>query len=113
MAKLKGLLPSLRERKRYLVFELISSKTFHRIDISKVIWDSLLQVFGEKGAAETGLLFVKDSFKNNKGILRVTHTAVNKIKTALLLVRDINKTPVILRTLGTSGILKKATTKFI
>ena len=112
MQKLKGLLPSLRERKRYIVFEVISKKSIQLQDLSKSIYKSLLQLFGETGAAKTGMLFIKDKYKNNKGIIRTNHKQVNKVKSALSMIQDINHIPVILRTKGTSGILKK-TQKFI
>ncbi len=108
MAKLKGLLPSLREKKRYIAFEVMSETTLHFNDVTRTLWNSLLHLFGEVGAADAGLLFVKDQYKNNKGILRVKHTAVNRMKAAMAFTTTVNTAPVIVRSLGTSGILNKA-----
>ena len=110
--KIKPILPTLRERKRYLVFEIISDDTFNKNQVSKSISDSLLNYIGTKGVSKAGILFLEDKYNSNKGIIKVAHKYVDDLKVALMSIKSINKKEVIFKTLGTSGILKKAIQKF-
>jgi|SRR3989344_3870993 len=109
MAKtLKTLLPSLKERKRYLVFEVISkSKDFSLEDIKKSILDAEIFFLGLSGLSRAGLIFLED-WKNQRGIMRVSHKEVDAVKAGFCFVRKINKEEVVLRSIGVSGILQKA-----
>ncbi len=109
--KQKSLLPSLREKKRYVVFEIYSKDEFSFGNIKDAIAEAYRNLFGEIGLAKAGLDFVE--FKNNKGILKVGNKELNNVKASFCMVRKINKQDVVLRSLGVSGILNKARSKFI
>ena len=56
MAKIKPVLPSLREKKRYLVFEIVSKEPIKDFSvISKAIWKALLDLSGVLGASKAGI----------------------------------------------------------
>jgi len=101
---MKPLLPSLKEKKRYVVFEVISKDTKYP---EKEIKDAFLKLFGEVGLSEAGLIFLKNKYKNNKGIIKVNHKNVDRLKASFCIL----KKPII-KSLGTSGTLKKAELKF-
>jgi len=62
--KIKPLLPSLKEKKRYIAFEIISKRKITDLkQIQKEIWDSSLSFFGELGAAKAGLWVFSDQYK--------------------------------------------------
>ena len=109
--KQKPLLPSLREKKRYLVFETTIENSLSYKELKEAIISAFKELFGIDGLAKAGLNFIE--YKNNKGIIRTTTKSLDKLKTSLLFVRKINKQDVILRSIGVSGILKKAKTKFL
>lgn len=109
--KQKLLLPSLREKKRYLVFEVISGDNLNFKDIKDSIVLAFKELFGLDGLAQAGLDFIE--YKQNKGIIRVTTNGLDKLKASFCFVRKVNKGEVILRSLGVSGILKKARIKFM
>ncbi len=102
----KLLLPTLRERKRYLAFEVLVEKEVSWNFIKGVILNAVKEYVGIDGLARAGLLFVKNN--KNKGILRTTHTSLNKIKAALILIKEINNQRVIVRSISASGMLNKA-----
>lgn len=111
MAKLKPILPTLREKKRYLAFELVSkSKIKDYASVSKAIWHGLLLFNGVKGAAQAGMMLLPEKYNDRlqRGIARVNHRHVGSLKAGLVFVQDIENTPVIARSLGVSGSLKKA-----
>jgi ribonuclease P/MRP protein subunit POP5 len=112
---LKPVLPTLRERKRYIVYEIISEHNFNIKEISKSILESVEKCFGCIGSAKAGILFPADNFNENhqKGIIRVSHKEVDNVRFALMTITKINNTKVIFRTIGVSGILKKAKNKFM
>jgi len=109
------MLPSLKERNRYLVFEVLSEKKVNEEEIKKSVWNNCLQFLGELGTGEAGLWFLNDKWnkEKQKGILKVNNKHIEKVRTALNLIREINKNKVNINTVGVSGTLKKAELKFI
>ncbi len=97
---MKPMLPTLKEKKRYIVFEVISEKKQDiKITVEKIIQDFLGKLLINKSGARV----IKT--ENNKGIIRVNHNFVNEVK-ASFVVSDIPET--IIRSIKTSGTLKKA-----
>ncbi|HLC95875.1 MAG TPA: Rpp14/Pop5 family protein [Candidatus Nanoarchaeia archaeon] len=116
MPKLKPLLPSLREKKRYIAFEVISEGKIGSADsVEHAIFGSLLKLVGEKGAATAGIIMLKDRYnpETQRGILRTSTKGLKDSKQALTLIDSIEKKEVIVKTLGVSGILKKAVSNYI
>jgi ribonuclease P/MRP protein subunit POP5 len=112
MAKLKALLPTLRERKRFVAFEVLSKgKKQPFAGVSRAIWHGMLALNGSKGAAQAGMLILPEKFndKSQRGIIRVGHRSVDALKASMVLVQDIENAPAIVRSVGVSGSLKKAT----
>ena len=102
---MKPLLPSLKEKKRYLIFEVISKDKNYP---EKEIKDSFLKLFGEVGLSEAGLIFLKNKYKNNRGIIKVNNKNVDRLKASFCIL----KKPII-KSVGVSGTLKKAQDKYL
>ncbi|MBI2148458.1 hypothetical protein HYU23_02165 [Candidatus Woesearchaeota archaeon] len=109
--KQKVLLPSLREKKRYLVYEVLSESKFSFKELKEVIIAVFRDLFGLHGLSIAGLEFIE--YKENKGIVRVSTKGLDMLRASFCFVRKINKDDVVLRSLGVSGMLKKARNKFI
>jgi len=115
---LKPLPPTLRERNRYLAFELIPDlnsgrdENLSRDEMIKAIQRSCLNFLGEVGTSKTGLWLMDWDTKRKKGILKVSHKSVDEVRASLALIKDIKKKPCIFHILGVSGTVKKAR-KFI
>ena len=100
---MKALLPTLRERKRYVGFEIL---TDGNLEVGKYLQDSFFstftQLFGEVGLANAGVLFVKSKKSlKNKGILRVQHTYVDHIKATFACMKNGG----IVKSVTTSGMI--------
>jgi len=106
--KLRTLLPTLKEKKRYVAFEIISTQTFTFSDTAKALTQTIINTCGTINTAAMGVNIIADNYKNNKGIIRVAHTGVDLLKSGLCLCTQINNTPVIVKSTGVSGILNKA-----
>ncbi|MBW2969501.1 hypothetical protein KY319_00050 [Candidatus Woesearchaeota archaeon] len=116
MKGLKPLLPTLKEKKRYLAFEIISkSKIKAFSEVSKVIWASTLSYAGTKGAAKIGLWILPETYNPEKqrGLIKVGHKHLEELKAALALITQIEQQPAIIRSIGASGILAKAQQRYI
>ncbi|MFQ5474805.1 MAG: Rpp14/Pop5 family protein [Candidatus Nanoarchaeia archaeon] len=114
--KVKPLLPSLREKKRYLVFEVISNEEIREFSsIKEAIWQSNLALLGELGMGEAGLWMLEDKWQQEeqKGIMRVNNKYIDKLRVSLSLIKEAEQKQVIVRSVGISGTLKKAQEKFL
>ena len=94
--KMKRLLPSLREKKRYIVFETNNPNK---------IESALKDFLGVLGMSKVNPEVMKDKFKKNRGIIRINHAYKDEVITALSLVN--------VKVIGVSGILKKADEKYL
>ena len=111
--KLKPVLPSLRERKRYVTFEVLSEKSVSDGGaVAKAIWNSMLRFGGELGTSEAGLIVLIDQYKasSQRGIVRVAHTGVDKLKASFTFITSISGIPVTIRSVAVSGNINKAKT---
>jgi ribonuclease P/MRP protein subunit POP5 len=104
----KPLKPTLRERNRYLVFEVTSDHDFDRKDVVDSIWETLLRLYGEVGAGKTSLWVMDWEKERKRGILKVNHGSVNTLKTSTAVVGVIKGRKAIITVLKTTGTLKKA-----
>jgi RNase P/RNase MRP subunit POP5 len=99
----------LRERKRYLVLNTITgAKSLDFKDISAKIRQTALKFLGELGYSKTNLAILN---KDNKTMIRTNHDQIDNVRASIALVKEIENQPVILQTIGVTGILKK-TNKF-
>ncbi len=105
--KLKALLPTLKEKKRYLVFEVISDKKIGYSSAINKIMQRISEFIGELGMARANVN-VLEHWNKQRGILKVNHKYVDEIKAGLTLVNKIDNQDVIVRCLTVSGILNKA-----
>ena len=104
---MKPLLPTLKERQRYVLYETI---TVHPLglDISDILLQRLAELLGVFGSGRAGVLSVSYDSHTQSGILRCNHDAVLELKAAFIMVTHIGKTPCIIRIRGVSGTLQGA-----
>ncbi len=105
--KLKPLIPSLRERKRYVVFKIVSNRRIKDFSlVSRAIWRYSASLIGTLGQAKAGIWVLEDKLNPEKqtGMVRVNHKHVNELKASLALIDRIGEEPVIVKSLSTSLI---------
>lgn len=116
MTKIKPVLPSLREKKRYLVFEVLSEQKIENSSkVAEAINSGCKEYLGEMGMAKAGLMVLNDNYnqKTQRGIIKVSNKMVDSLRAALCFVKDIDNQKVIVRSVGISGILKKAKNRYL
>ena len=114
--KLKPVLPSLREKKRYLVFEVISKDKINSFEsVYNTLMQHSLQLLGQLGVAKAGIMALNNKWDSTlqRGIIKVSHKHVDALKAALTFADKIDDKDVIFRSLGISGILNKAEQKYL
>ncbi len=110
----KHLPPTLRGRKRYMAFQVISENDVLIDDLTNSIWHSLLNFLGEYGVARAGVWISKNNYDANKkmGLISCNHTSVEHVRTALALIQRIGDSRAIIKVLGVSGTIRAAKAKF-
>jgi len=111
---IKTVLPTLKERKRYLAFEIVSKSA---INDSKQVSENILtkshEFLGVLGMSKAGIQTLKYNKANQRGLIKVNNKHVDELKAALNFVKDINGKDVIIKSIGVSGILKKAQERYL
>ncbi len=110
---MKPLEPSLREKKRYLVYKVITDDEFTETEVSKTILGECLQFLGELGVSKAGILLVKSLCTKDRGILKVNTPYVDEVKMSLGLINTINGKNAIITVVGVTSTLKKAQTRYL
>jgi RNase P/RNase MRP subunit POP5 len=104
MQKLK-LLPSLKQKKRYLVYEIIAKEPVQEQYHTQLVLH-LKSDLGVLADATSGLQLVHTN--QSKGILRIDNMNVDRIKLMLGLVDNLGQKAAIMQSVLCSGILDKA-----
>jgi len=104
------LLPSLRQKKRYIVFEIVADKKFNFLEIKEEIEKAMLLFWGQFGMSKASPLVLKEKFSKEKQrfMVKVNHKHVDELKSALILCKSIKNIPIIIKSIITSGTIKKA-----
>ena len=108
--RLKPLLPTLKEKKRYLVFEAISDENITFNQIADQIDEKSKKLLGLFNASEAGIQLLKETWnsKKQRGIIRINHKYVHQLKSCFLFINDIDGKEAVIQSIGLSGVINKA-----
>lgn len=112
---IKHLMPSLREKKRFVAFQVECAESCTAGQVHKAVVQSYYHLFGSLGLAEAGLLVFNNAFRQTqkKGIIKVNHKHVDRLRASLCFINNINNRPASMRSLGVSGMLQKTEKNFL
>jgi len=112
--KLKILLPSLRERKRYILFKLISEGQVSYPLLKELITSTILKFYGELTFGKFGLKFLDERWceKKQTGIVKCNHLYVQNIIVALGLLQRLGDHRINVKILRVSGTIKSLQKEF-
>jgi ribonuclease P/MRP protein subunit POP5 len=124
--KLKILPPTIRDKKRYIAFEVTSQGSLGREDVISLVLETSLYLYGAWGTGKFDLWVVKlwgCKTVNNapeavseykmKGILRCRREEVDSVRAVLPTITNYRGKSVVFHTLGISGTIKSAIKNFI
>ena len=110
MKRLKILKPTLREKNRYISFQVISEvgEEFTYSDLESAIWNVALDFLGEYGISKTSIWLLKDCWDQEEqiGILRCNHKSVQVVIASLGLIDRLGDNRVTFKILKISGTIK-------
>ena len=115
MEKPKILPPTLREKERYIVFEIISESPVLYQDFSKALWFTASSFLGDLGAAESHPRIIKNLYSERmqRGIVRCRHDRTEHVRAALAMIRKIGGKDSVIKVLGITGTIKSAKNKYL
>lgn len=107
---MKPLLPTLKEKKRYIVFEVHSDVKHSYKTVSRAIKKGMQEYLGLLGMSKAGLIMLPKRWNQAKqrGILRVSRQAADHAKAALIVLTKIDNKKALIRSVTVSGTIKKA-----
>ena len=105
---LKVLIPTLREKKRYVAVRIISEETITYEELEKAFWETLHKVFGHVGSAYFSVWILKDTFNENKKffIIKCNHLSLPFVLSTLGFIKQINNKKVTFEIVKISGTIK-------
>ena len=95
----------MREKKRYLHYEVTTDGNLSVEDIRQAVQDSIQQFLGEYGCAQAGIHCIENT--NKYGVIKTNTKYVNQVKTALALIKIIKNQNVRFATTKVSGVINK------
>lgn len=106
--KLKINIPTLREKERYIAFEVISEEQITFSDLEAAVWNTSQDFFGELGTSRISLWIIKNLYDEQKqmGVIRCNNLSVDKVLVTLGLITRLGDIRVILKIHKVSGTIK-------
>lgn len=98
--------PTLREKKRYILFKLICDNPIEENEVNFTINEIMLSLFGSFGSAKINSKLIEWNPKENTGILECERFSEKKAITALQFLREIKGIQVLPNIISVSGTLK-------
>ncbi len=114
MGELQTLPASLREKKRYIVFEVICERDREPGQVVDAVWDAILDVLGQNGAAAAAPWVLGDLFDaaQQRGGIKVNKDAVEEVRAALAMVQAVGGEEATVQVLGVTGTMDSAREKY-
>jgi ribonuclease P/MRP protein subunit POP5 len=104
----KHLKPTLRERNRYLAFEVDAEGPLDRKPVVDAVWGSLMRLHGELGAAKTSLWVMDWDPAKRRGVIKTNHMGTEILRSSIALVREIDGKKAAVHVRRSSGTLRGA-----
>jgi len=112
--KLKTLLPSLRERKRYILFKVISEQAINYQLFKELLSSTILKFYGELTFGKFGFKILDERWneKEQIGIVKCNHLYVPNIIAVFGLLQRLGDYRVNVKILKVSGTIKSLLKEF-
>ncbi|ASJ16993.1 ribonuclease P protein component 2 [Thermococcus chitonophagus] len=109
----KTLPPTLRDKYRYIAFQVISEELLKKGEVKDMVWSNVLRVLGEVGTSMAKPWLIKFDEKSQTGIIRCDRNYVEYVRFSLALITEYKGRKVLVRTLGVSGTIRRLKKKFL
>jgi hydrogenase 3 maturation protease len=94
-------------KRRYIALGPQGKTAFNERAVSNAVWKMIFQLFGEVGASQAGLHWVKGARVTDQiPVIRCSHQAVDMVRAAVAAVTEIEGTRCAIHVIAVSGTLK-------
>lgn len=97
---------SHRMKRRYLAVKAESEEPVQGKEVLDAVWNALTRLFGEYGASQSGLAFIREDKQKEYFILRCLRKALPMVRASITSITEIDEKPVVIHVLRVSGTLK-------
>jgi len=106
--KPKILPPTLRVRRRYIKFKILSDDSIAYSDLEHAIWDAMFDFFGEDGVAKMDMWLIKNLYDEGQqtGVIRCNNKSVQDVIAGLGLLTRLGDVRIVVKILRISGTIK-------
>jgi len=75
-------------------------------ELMDTVWSAISKLYGEHGASRTGLTLISYDMEKRFAVIRVVHTAVEMVRSALASITKIQDKPAAVHVLTVSGTIR-------
>lgn len=93
-------------RRRYLALEIECDGLLDSREFLDAVWGAVLRLYGEYGASRVGLSLIDFDVEGKFAVVRVAHTGVDMVRTALASITRIGDKPVAVHVVRVSGTIR-------
>ena len=93
-------------RRRYLALELDCDGLLDSREFLDAVWGAVLKLYGEYGASSAGLTLIDYDVEKRFAVVRVVHTAVDMVRTALASMTRVGDKSVAVHVVRVSGTIR-------
>jgi RNase P/RNase MRP subunit POP5 len=106
-------LPSSREKKRYIIFRVISEERVEYSPVRDALWSSMTHWIGEAGIAKANIRIVRNLWNQagQTGFIQVSPKYVDAVKVSMGLIHQVGDQRVIIQSVRVSGTIKSGRDK--
>jgi len=79
---------------------------FSSKELMDTVWSAISKLYGEHGASRTGLTLISYDMEKRFAVIRVVHTAVEMVRSALASITKIQDKPAAVHVLTVSGTIR-------
>lgn len=107
-SRLKMSSPTLRERDRYVYFQIFSDERIAYSDLEAAIWNTLLEFYGESGVGRMSVWLVKNLWQDSdqSGVIRCNNKSVPELIAGLGLISRLGESRIAVKIKKVSGTIK-------
>ena len=110
--KIRPIIPSLKEKKRYVVYNIISDTDISFTDAKQTIDSQNLKFLGELTVSRANIMHINELYNNNTGVIRVDNKYLNELKVSISLIKEIRQKKATVNPIFVSGVLNKIKNRY-
>jgi len=95
-----------RLKRRYLALQVETEVLPSELEFINAVWSSVMRLYGEVGASQTGLSLIDFDLERKVAVIRVSLASLNMVRSSLAAITSIVGKEASVQVLSVSGTLK-------